>query len=227
MTLDPQLTIIRTRDAGAEFYDDVVARIRGTGTSSPGMMFHFSGSYLDEFFAVSAYKNQAASTEMFAEFTGPHFASAVGAGGGGPDIARDEFEIFSFAIRGDEDLQGFRFTEPGEFVAVLVTNPDITPESYLATTEVANFPADWPEGMVIHVVSVFGNHLGVFDLWRANADRSEFYGGRITSAIAEATELDPAVGDNPSAIELHSLYIDSGSFEGHREYLREERPAEQ
>src|SRR5436853_168372 len=114
MTLDPQLTIIRTREAGAEFYDDVVGRIRRPG-------------------------------------------------------------------------------------------PNITPERYLASTKVANFPADWPEGMVIHVVGVFGSHLGVFDLWRSSADRSEFYGERITSAVTEATDIDPMVGDNPSAIELHSL----------------------
>jgi len=221
-TLDPQLTIIRTRDAGADFYDSVIDRVRGSLDDSGGVMFHFSGTYADEFFSVSAYSNRDSAADMFAAVTGPQLEEVVQEAGGGPDISRDEFEIFGFAVHDDEELQDFRFTQPDEFVAVFVTNPEITNDRYLATTAAADFPNVWPAGLVIHVAASIGNHMGVFDVWHADADMASFYGDRIAPAIRKASpEVTSSVEQNPSAIELHSLYINSSSFEENRNYLRE------
>jgi hypothetical protein len=160
---------------------------------------------------------------MFTESTGPDFAEIVRETGGGPDLSRDEFEIFSFAVHADDELQGFRFTDPGEFVAVLVTNPDITPERYALTTAAADFPDKWPEGLVIHVAGMFGNHMGVFDVWHGDANMGAFYVDRLAPAIHKLTpEVTTSIDQNPSAIELHSLYINRGSFEGTPEYRRAE-----
>lgn len=221
MTLDPQLTIIRSHDAGADFYDFMLTRMRSSISPPEGLMFHFSGNYGKEFFSVSAYRDVETSMVFFSEFTGPEFAAAVLEAGGGPDISRDEFLIVSYAIHDDEGLQGFTFTDPGEFIAVLITDPDITLDRYIASREIARFPREWPAGLVVHVAGEFGKHLGVFDIWHADADLAAFYGERLAPAISKvAPEIDSTVEKRPSAIVLHSLYLNSSSFEGTREYLR-------
>jgi hypothetical protein len=223
MTLDPQLTIIRTREAGADFYDAVMRRVKAQPDQPSGVMFHFTGTFNDEFFAVTAYRDPADSESMFSDFTSPEVANVISETGRGPNISRDEYEITRYAVNDVEELEGFRITRPGEFVAVLITQEGITRERYITTTQLARFPEEWPVGMVIHVAGVFGTEWGVFDVWRADADMAAFYGGKIAPALAE---LRPGVSKIlepvPAALELHSLYVDDSAFKGAYEYLREE-----
>jgi hypothetical protein len=160
---------------------------------------------------------------MFSEFTSPEVANVISETGRGPNISRDEFVITSYAVRADEELNGFRITQPGEFIAVLFTRQEITRERYVNTTRRARFPEDWPEGMIIHVAGMFGAEWGVFDVWRAGSDMESFYGGRIAPAVAAMhPEVSTNVDPNPAALELHSLYIDRQALRDAREYLRDE-----
>lgn len=224
--LDPRLTIVRSHDAGAEFYDAVVNRINAqpeVRDEDNGVMFHFSGNHGDEFFVVSAYRDPEVASSMFAEFTSPQVANVISETSSAADISRDEFEITSYAVNDDENLQGFRFTKPGEFVAVLVTDEAIQRERYIQTTRRARFPEEWPEGLVIHVAGMFGSHWGVFDLWRADADIEGFYSERIEPAVkALYPDLVVTGLDRPQAIAVHSLHIDRTQFSDAAEYLREE-----
>lgn len=221
MALDPQLTIIRTRDVGADFYDEVLSRVQQDPNRPSGTMFHFSGTFEGEFFSVSAYRDPEESAAMFNDVTGPQLANIVGEAGGGPDISRDEFAITSYTIHDDEDLQGMHIVKPGAFLAVLVSTPELTGEVYRDVTSVADFPGNWPDGLVIHVAGAFGNHWGVFDVWRGDADLASFYGGRIAPAVKAVAPENADVAQNPSAIVLHSLYINSNIFDNEREFLRE------
>ena len=185
-------------------------------------MLHFSGTFRDEFFAVSATLIRRDSDYMFAEFTGPDFASAVQAAGGGPAISRDEFKIFRYAIHGDQGLDGFRITEPGEFVAVLVTDPNHPGSDISRAPKSPTFQVTWPEGMVAHFAGEFGAHLGIFDLWRAEADRGSFYSDRITSAVSESSpSVVSVVKTTRPRSSCTSRYINSSSFEDNRDYLRQ------
>jgi hypothetical protein len=221
VTLDPKLTVVRSRDIGAEFYDSVMRRMSRNNLPS-GVMFHFSGTFEDQFFAVSAYPDQARSTTMFADSTSPQIANEIGAYGGGPDISRDEFDIVRYVINTDHDLQGFRFAKPGEFAAVLVTEDTLTRERYLATSRRIGFPEEWPDGLIIHVAGSVGDHLAIFDLWRASGNIASFYGQKVGPALLELyPEVNPAATQSPGAIAVHSLYINESNFSGQRDYLRE------
>jgi hypothetical protein len=224
-TLDPQLTVIRTREAGADFYDSVIGRMRARSEfgAAGNSMFHFSGTFEDEFFSVTAYREPADSEAMFSEFTIHGIEDTLRAGSVRPDLTRREFSIIAYAVRDDADLQGYRITESGDFVAVLVTDPTLQPDRYRRTTKAMNFPKTWPEGQVIHVACDFGGQLGVFDIWRGDADRNKYYGEVLTPAISALDEdIDPGLTTVPLAIDLHSLYINRGTFEDAPDFLRQE-----
>ncbi|MGH2906541.1 MAG: hypothetical protein ACRDKI_07195 [Solirubrobacterales bacterium] len=188
-----------------------------------GVMFHFSGAFEDEFFSVTAYRDGQSSAQMFADYTGPEVESAIRTSGERADINRLEFPITRYAVRDDEDLQGYSRKEPGEMVAVYATAATFSRERYLKITGEAGFPDDWPEGLVIHVAGEFGNRWGIFDVWHADSDLLSFYRDRIEAAVATvAKDIEGGVMDQPKSIALHSLYVNRGTFEDIREYLREE-----
>jgi hypothetical protein len=220
--IDPRLTIIRSREIGEQFYDGVVSRIVAKPQQPSGVLFHFSGSFEDEFFVVSVYRDFESATETFAEFTGPEIENEVKAGGSGKDVARHEFPVASLAIGEIDQYAGFRWTEPGEFRASMFLDDALHRQTYLAASAAANFPDEWPEGMLFHVAGLFGDRWGVIDIWRGDADPTPFYRDRIEVSVRSAApELSPSVVSDRHWIELHTLSVDPEEIGQNKRYLRD------
>jgi hypothetical protein len=222
MQFDPRLTIIRSKEVGTDFYDGVVKRIVSRPQQPNGLLFHFSGTFEDELFVVSVYRDLESATDTFADYTAPEIANEIRASGMARDVARHEFPVESLAIGDVDEFSGFRFTEPGEFRALLFLDESLHRDTYLNTTGTANFPDDWPSGLLFHVAGLVGDRWGIFDVWRGNIDPAPFYRDRIEAAIrARVPSVSPTVGERRHWIELHSLSVDLTEIGDNRRFLRE------
>ena len=90
-------------------------------------------------------------------------------------------------------------------VGLRLSFPENTLDDYDKVTEALNFPADWPDGLIVHGSHEGDGHLVVNDVWESRGHFDRFVEERLQRTIAEA------LGDRarePEIIEreLHSFH---------------------
>ena len=78
-------------------------------------------------------------------------------------------------------------------------------DDYDKVCEALNFPADWPDGLIVHGSHESDGHLVVNDVWESRDDFDRFVGERLQSAIGEALG-DRAEAPEITQTELHTFY---------------------
>jgi hypothetical protein len=89
-------------------------------------------------------------------------------------------------------------------VGLRLSFPENTLEDYDRVIEALNFPADWPEGLLVHGSHEGDGHLVVNDVWESRQHFDRFAEQRLQAAMGQA------IGDRarePEIVEreLHSF----------------------
>lgn len=90
-------------------------------------------------------------------------------------------------------------------VGLRLSFPTNTLDDYEKVTEALNFPADWPDGLIVHGSHEADGHLVVNDVWESRGHFDRFAEERLQGTMSEA------LGDRASEPEivereLHSFY---------------------
>ena len=81
-------------------------------------------------------------------------------------------------------------------VGLRLSFPSNTLEDYDKVTEALNFPADWPDGLIVHGSHEADGHLVVNDVWESRGHFDRFAEERLQSAMSDA------LGDRASQPEI-------------------------
>jgi hypothetical protein len=81
-------------------------------------------------------------------------------------------------------------------VGLRLSFPSNTLEDYDKVTEALNFPADWPDGLIVHGSHEADGHLVVNDVWESRGHFDRFGEERLQSAMSDA------LGDRASQPEI-------------------------
>jgi hypothetical protein len=63
---------------------------------------------------------------------------------------------------------------------------NLTLADYDAVSEALNFPADWPDGALVHGSTEVDGKLRVYDVWESRAHFDRFVEERLGAAIGQA-----------------------------------------
>ncbi len=90
-------------------------------------------------------------------------------------------------------------------VGLRMSFPTNTLEDYDKVIEALNFPADWPDGLIVHGSHEADGHLVVNDVWESRGHFDRFAEARLQGAMSDA------IGDRASQPEivergLHSFH---------------------
>ena len=81
-------------------------------------------------------------------------------------------------------------------VGLRLSFPSNTLEDYDKVIEALNFPADWPDGLIVHGSHEADGHLVVNDVWESRGHFDRFAEARLQSAMSDA------LGDRASQPEI-------------------------
>jgi hypothetical protein len=78
-------------------------------------------------------------------------------------------------------------------------------DDYDAICKALNFPADWPEGLVVHGSTQVDGKLRVLDIWESRQQFDRFVETRLKGAMGQAMG-DKAAAPQVTEMDLHTLY---------------------
>lgn len=78
-------------------------------------------------------------------------------------------------------------------------------DDYDAICKALNFPADWPEGLIVHGSTEVDGQLCVLDIWESRQQFDRFVGSRLQGAMGQAMG-DRAEAPQITEMGLHTLY---------------------
>jgi hypothetical protein len=78
-------------------------------------------------------------------------------------------------------------------------------DDYDAICKALNFPAEWPDGLLVHGSTEVDGRLRVLDIWESRQQFDQFVGSRLQSAMGQAAG-DRAEAPQITEMELHTLY---------------------
>jgi hypothetical protein len=82
-------------------------------------------------------------------------------------------------------------------------------DDYDSIRKVVNFPADWPDGLMVHGATEVDGRLRVLEIWQSRQQFDRWIESRIQGAMAEALG-DRAEPPQVTQMELHALDIRRG-----------------
>jgi hypothetical protein len=90
-------------------------------------------------------------------------------------------------------------------VGLRLSFPENTTKDYDQVCEALNFPADWPDGLLVHAShETPDGHLAVTDVWESRQHFDRFVEDRLTAAMG--TLGDRARQPEIVERELHTFY---------------------
>ncbi|MGH9034203.1 MAG: hypothetical protein ACRD0O_00435 [Acidimicrobiia bacterium] len=90
-------------------------------------------------------------------------------------------------------------------VALRVDFANLGLDDYDAICKALNFPAEWPDGLLVHGSTEIDGHLRVLDIWESRQQFDQFIGTRAQDAIGQAVG-DRAEAPQVTEMGLHTLY---------------------
>lgn len=218
MPLTPHLTLIRTAEIDLDVYSEIAKRIGTKAGDLRGILLHFAGRAGGELFVVTAYRDASSMREVFNMVSGPAIAEAASAAGRSLDVTHHELKIERlWAADGLEPMGEQNLTEP--HFAFVFNDPRMTREIYEQTVDAANFPEQWPSGLMTHLLSSQGSSHAIIDIWNDQEAAEAHYAKTIVpNASKSAGVEDPQelAGDN--RINLRSLSINLTADDPMRRY---------
>jgi len=91
-------------------------------------------------------------------------------------------------------------------VGLRLNFPENTVDDYDSVCKALNFPADWPDGLIVHSSHDVDGHLVVNDVWESRAHFDRFVQQRLQKAMGDAIgdrAREPEITERP----LHTFYI--------------------
>lgn len=76
---------------------------------------------------------------------------------------------------------------------------------YDAICQALNFPADWPDGLLVHSSAEVDGHLRVVDVWESRQQFDQFGESRLQGAMGAAMG-DRAEAPEINEVELHTFF---------------------
>jgi hypothetical protein len=90
-------------------------------------------------------------------------------------------------------------------VGVRLNFPENTLADYDAVTATLNFPAEWPDGLIMHSSHESDGHLVVNDVWETRGHFDRFVEARLQEAMGDAIG-DRARPPEITETALHTAY---------------------
>ena len=81
-------------------------------------------------------------------------------------------------------------------------------DDYDAICKALNFPADWPDGLIVHGSTEVDGQLRVLDIWESRQQFDAFVASRLQAAMGQAMG-DRAEAPQITQMDLHTLYAKS------------------
>jgi hypothetical protein len=78
-------------------------------------------------------------------------------------------------------------------------------DDYDAVCKALNFPAEWPDGLLVHGSTEVDGRLRVLDMWESRQQFDRFVQSRLQDAMGQAVG-DRAEAPQITEMELHTLY---------------------
>ena len=78
-------------------------------------------------------------------------------------------------------------------------------DEYDAICKSLNFPADWPDGLIVHGSTEVDGQLRVLDIWESRQQFDGFVANRLQAAMGQAMG-DRAEAPQITQMDLHTLY---------------------
>lgn len=210
MIIDPHIAVIRiSREAGADFYDAVMARVEERAEQPAGVLMQFSAEREDDFMIGTAFRDQETMAEAFLRFTSIESQNEMISRGVPVDITRDQFQLDRLYVEPDVELRPFG-PSPVDGIAAMtseVVEIDLA-EYHALADEVGNFRQPVPGRLAHLAYSDPDGKVRLFEFWRAREIGQAWYDQNANDIFdrMHPGALTPEV-QSSSWLDIHSFMV--------------------
>lgn len=179
----------RVADGTERFYDRICEHMNFPATISPGLLGHFAGPIEGGWEVVDIWREDDAMEQVFSEYLVDAVSAAIEKTGERVDV-EPEMRGVARVVVGPaagrhrvEQGAGRKCSERGvQPVGVTIDTPRGDAAGYLRGCEFLDFPAQMPDGLVVHLAGECESGWRVFDCWDS-AEKCDEYMRRVERAI--------------------------------------------